>query len=47
MGQVFIIPLCLVLSSLVGLVITSCAAGIYPDEVRRSSSHRASTTEDR
>ncbi|KAL7412540.1 NCS1 nucleoside transporter family [Mrakia frigida] len=32
MGQIFIIPLCLILSSFIGLIITSCAAGFYPDE---------------
>ncbi|KAL7415618.1 NCS1 nucleoside transporter family [Mrakia frigida] len=32
MGQIFIIPVCLILGSFIGVVVTSCAAGFYPDE---------------
>lgn len=32
LGQIFVIPACLVLGSVIGLVITSCAAGFYPHE---------------
>ena len=32
MGQIFIIPTAMVLTSFMGVVITSCAAGFYPEE---------------
>ena len=31
-GQIFIIPLCLLGSNILGIVTTSCARGFYPDE---------------
>ena len=31
-GQIFIIPLCLFGSNLLGIITTSCARGLYPDE---------------
>jgi NCS1 family nucleobase:cation symporter-1 len=31
-GQIFIIPICLFGSNLLGIITTSCARGLYPDE---------------
>jgi len=31
-GQIFIIPICLIGTTAIGIVITSCARGLYPDE---------------
>ena len=31
-GQIFVIPLCLFGSNLLGIITTSCARGLYPDE---------------
>lgn len=31
-GQVFLIPIAMLITSFLGVVITSCAAGFYPDD---------------
>lgn len=38
MGQIFIIPVCLILGSFIGVVVTSCAGETRPSFVTSSSS---------